>query len=117
MDYGRNKGTRKMGELRAEEVVFAMRSEKFVEIGGAKGEEWNEEKWEARMRNIRRMELIRRATAPRRLTEPGSIDTLDVLRQKTKGNLTESEQEVLDSLLHQLRLVFVQTAERPASSS
>jgi uncharacterized protein DUF1844 len=45
------------------------------------------------------------------------IDTLDVLRQKTKGNLTESEQQVLDSLLHQLRMVFIQTADQPESSS
>jgi hypothetical protein len=37
------------------------------------------------------------------------IDTVDILRQKTAGNLTTSEQQVLDSLLHQMRLVFVQT--------
>ena len=42
------------------------------------------------------------------------IDTVDVLKQKTKGNLTENEQQLLDSLLHQLRLVFVGTAEQPA---
>jgi hypothetical protein len=41
------------------------------------------------------------------------IDTVDVLRQKTAGNLTTSEQQVLDSLLHQMRLVFVQTASGP----
>ncbi|HVT28446.1 MAG TPA: DUF1844 domain-containing protein [Lacipirellulaceae bacterium] len=43
------------------------------------------------------------------------IDTVDVLREKTKGNLTTSEQQVLDSLLHQLRMVFIQTAEPQAS--
>jgi len=42
------------------------------------------------------------------------IDTVDVLRQKTAGNLTTSEQQVIDSLLHQMRLVFVQTAGAPA---
>jgi hypothetical protein len=41
------------------------------------------------------------------------IDTVDVLRQKTAGNLTTSEQQVIDSLLHQMRLVFVQTADAP----
>jgi hypothetical protein len=41
------------------------------------------------------------------------IDTIDVLKQKTAGNLTSSEQQVLDSLLHQMRLVFVQTADTP----
>jgi hypothetical protein len=44
------------------------------------------------------------------------IDTVDVLRQKTAGNLTTSEQQVIDSLLHQMRLVFVHTANAPASS-
>ncbi len=44
------------------------------------------------------------------------IDTVDVLRQKTAGNLSNSEQQVIDSLLHQMRLVFVQTADLPASS-
>jgi hypothetical protein len=42
------------------------------------------------------------------------IDTVDVLRQKTAGNLTTQEQQVLDSLLHQMRLIFVQTADAPA---
>jgi hypothetical protein len=42
------------------------------------------------------------------------IDTVDILRQKTAGNLTNSEQQVIDSLLHQMRLVFVQTADAPA---
>jgi hypothetical protein len=36
------------------------------------------------------------------------IDTIDMLRQKTKGNLTADEQQVFDSLLHQLRLVFIE---------
>jgi Domain of unknown function (DUF1844) len=43
------------------------------------------------------------------------IDTVEVLHEKTKGNLTDSEQQVLDSLLHQLRMVFIQTADQPAS--
>jgi hypothetical protein len=44
------------------------------------------------------------------------IDTVDILRQKTSGNLTTSEQQVIDSLLHQMRLVFVQTATAPSNS-
>jgi Domain of unknown function (DUF1844) len=43
------------------------------------------------------------------------IDTVDVLRQKTAGNLSNTEQQVIDSLLHQMRLVFVQTADAPAN--
>jgi hypothetical protein len=38
------------------------------------------------------------------------IDTIDVLRQKTKGNLTPDEQQAIDGLLHQLRMTFVGAA-------
>ena len=38
------------------------------------------------------------------------IDTLDVLREKTKGNLSADEQQLLESILHQLRMLFIQTA-------
>jgi hypothetical protein len=37
------------------------------------------------------------------------IDLLDVLREKTKGNLETREQQVLETLLHELRMAFVQT--------
>jgi hypothetical protein len=37
------------------------------------------------------------------------IDTIDVLKQKTKGNLTPDEDRMLDGLLHQLRMVFIET--------
>jgi len=35
------------------------------------------------------------------------IDTIDVLREKTKGNLTPDEQQGIDGLLHQLRMAFI----------
>ena len=38
------------------------------------------------------------------------IDTLDVLRQKCQGNLTTAEQQMIESVLHQLRMVFVAVA-------
>ncbi len=38
------------------------------------------------------------------------IDLIDVLREKTKGNLTPREQQLMETLLHQLRLAFVETA-------
>ena len=37
-----------------------------------------------------------------------SIDILGVLHTKTKGNLTENEQTLLDSMLRELRMRFVQ---------
>jgi len=35
------------------------------------------------------------------------IDTLDVLKQKTAGNLAPEEAHALDDVLHQLRMAFV----------
>jgi hypothetical protein len=37
------------------------------------------------------------------------IDTIDVLCQKTKGNLTPDEEHMIESVLHQLRMVFLET--------
>lgn len=36
------------------------------------------------------------------------IDLLDVLEQKTKGNLTDDEKRLLDRVLYELRLQYVQ---------
>ena len=37
------------------------------------------------------------------------IDTLDLLKTKTAGNLTPDEALALDDVLHQLRMAYVQT--------
>lgn len=39
-----------------------------------------------------------------------SIDLLDVLNQKTKGNLTPEEKQLLDTVLYQTRMAYVQVA-------
>ena len=39
-----------------------------------------------------------------------SIDLLGVLEEKTKGNLTNEEKELLDALLYQTRMAYVQAA-------
>jgi len=39
------------------------------------------------------------------------LDTIDLLRDKTKGNLTAAEQQVLESLLHQMRMIFIQAGD------
>ncbi len=36
------------------------------------------------------------------------IDTLGILEEKTKNNLTQEEKSLLDGLLHELRLRYVQ---------
>ncbi len=40
------------------------------------------------------------------------IDTLEVLEKKTQGNLTEDEKRTLTGTLAQLRMAFVQLAEK-----
>lgn len=87
--YGTGKGRegeREKRGLRAEELVFMARCEKFSTIGGGKGSEWGEEKWEERAGHIRRVELIRRARAPQKLVEPSSIEIFDVLANALTRN-------------------------------
>ncbi len=43
------------------------------------------------------------------------IDLIEVLREKTKGNLTPSEQQLMETLLHQLRLAYVEIVGAPSS--
>jgi hypothetical protein len=40
------------------------------------------------------------------------IDTLGVLEEKTKGNLTQQEAAMLDGMLHELRMMYVATSKR-----
>ena len=40
------------------------------------------------------------------------IDMLDVLREKTKGNLTDDEERLVTSVLAELRLAWVQGARK-----
>lgn len=35
------------------------------------------------------------------------IDTLDMLKEKTKGNLTKEEGEMLDNLLYELKMQYI----------
>ena len=41
------------------------------------------------------------------------IDTLAVLEEKTKGNLTSEESAMLTNVLHELRMLYVQVKDRP----
>jgi len=40
-----------------------------------------------------------------------SIDMLDVLAEKTKGNLTEDESKLLETVLFELRLTFIEVTQ------
>ena len=37
-----------------------------------------------------------------------AIDMLDILEQKTKGNLSDEEKAMIEGVLHQLRLAFME---------
>lgn len=46
------------------------------------------------------------------------IDTLDVLEKKTTGNLTPEESQMLEQVLHELRMVYVHVGQgRPAGDA
>jgi hypothetical protein len=45
-----------------------------------------------------------------------TIDTLDMLKEKTSGNLTTEEEQLIEGVLHQLRMAFVKVKEEPAKS-
>ncbi len=44
------------------------------------------------------------------------IDTLEVLQEKTKGNLTSDEEKAITELVHQLKMAFVATQSQPTHS-
>ena len=44
------------------------------------------------------------------------VDTIAMLEEKTKGNLTEEEASQVRDALHQLRMAFVATANQPDTS-
>jgi len=44
-----------------------------------------------------------------------SIEMLETLQEKTKGNLTQEEQKVLENTLNELRMGYVAVSDRSAS--
>lgn len=46
-----------------------------------------------------------------------SIDILDVLREKTQGNLTENEAEFLKKVLFELHMNYVEELKKPADDA
>jgi hypothetical protein len=46
-----------------------------------------------------------------------TIDSLNILKEKTKGNLTKEEEDLLDSMLSNLRLTYVREQSKKNNSS
>ena len=42
-----------------------------------------------------------------------TIDTIDLLKEKTKGNLTSPESNLLDNTLYNLRMTYIRIANNP----
>lgn len=45
------------------------------------------------------------------------IDTIDMLQQKTRGNLSTGEQQMIESVLHELRMLFVAVSQSQPSQT
>jgi hypothetical protein len=45
---------------------------------------------------------------PDRAIAQQTIDTIEMLRQKTRGNLDDEERKLIETLLYELRLKFVE---------
>ena len=49
-----------------------------------------------------------RAAEPDLLLARQTIDTLEMLREKTRGNLDDEEEKLFDSLIYEIRMRFVE---------
>lgn len=45
-----------------------------------------------------------------------TIDSLDMLREKTKGNLTKEEEELLESIINSLKLSYARESKKDNST-
>ena len=48
---------------------------------------------------------------PNKIVAQHTIDTLGMLQERTKGNLDDEEQKLLESLLYELRMHFVKLGD------
>lgn len=46
-----------------------------------------------------------------------TIDTIELLKEKTRGNLTAPESNLLDNTLHNLRMTYIRLANNPPPPS
>ncbi len=46
-----------------------------------------------------------------------TIDLLDILKEKTKGNLTKEEEDLFEHLLYELRMKYVEECKKPATKT
>ncbi len=51
------------------------------------------------------------AIEPNRVIAQQTIDTIEMIRDKTRGNLEPEEAKLMDSLLYELRLQFLESVD------
>ena len=51
------------------------------------------------------------AIEPNRVIAQQTIDTIEMIRDKTRGNLEPEEAKLIDSLLYELRLQFLESVD------
>ena len=54
---------------------------------------------------------VEKVPSPDRILAQQTIDTLEMLAEKTRGNLDDEETKLLESLLYELRMQFVKAGD------
>ena len=100
-DRGRSSGTRTQGPSQRTELpkidlstfVLSLSTSALYQMGAVEGPDGD------------------KLEAPNRALAQQTIDTLEMLRDRTRGNLDEEEIKLFDSLLYELRMRFVSVSE------
>lgn len=87
-DTGAKKSSSPMPELTFSTFVFSLNSSALVHLGAINDPSSN--------KNLRDLALAKQ-----------TIDILGILEEKTRGNLTEDEANLLKNILHDLRMMYV----------
>lgn len=96
MDKGKKEGMAQaqMPKIDFSTFIFSLNSSALVHLGVI-----NEPGSDKNMKNL----IIAKQT----------IDILGMLQEKTKGNLTDDEENLLKNILHDLRLMYVKEKDKP----
>jgi hypothetical protein len=112
-------------ELNEAYKEYGKQIDKMIAAAGHAGEGPMEMNFEAVVQSISLSALVQLGLYPpgteaRRIDIIGarqSIDSLEVLQEKTKGNLTDSEKAMLQDVLFQLRMNFIEVTNYVAKSA
>ena len=95
-DATRDRGIRELPAIDLSTFVLSMSTSALYQLGLAPGP------------------ADERAEEPNLVLAQQTIDTLEMLRKKMRGNLDREEEKLFDSLLYELRMRFVEATKREA---